>query len=224
MAQEILQTIAKALETHEPQFLVFSELDRDVASQVLAHLEQPKYNFYKSGFRLHYSAPDRYLRLVLSTEIHGSAASWMRSEVATWFGDGRLDVATLYKILGWKTTYENFSGEYATSKKTPDLAWTPCINSLHNDYPSVVLESGPSESNTQLMRDSLVWLQGTDGAVKSVFPILEDNRPDPYITIDEFFSGSPPAGLDPEEQLPLGLRRLRGLFKGTIQQSGHLTA
>lgn len=51
MAQEILQTIGKALETYEPNFLVFTELDRDVASQVLACLEQPKYNFNESGFR-----------------------------------------------------------------------------------------------------------------------------------------------------------------------------
>ena len=66
------------------------------------------------------------------------------------------------------TAYENFSGEYATSKKTPDLAWTPCIDNMPNDYPSVVLESGYSESDAQLMRDSLVWLQGTDGVVKVV--------------------------------------------------------
>ena len=66
-------------------------------------------------------------------------------------------------------------------KKTPDLAWTPCINNTPNDYPSVVLEYGYSESNTQLMRDSLVWLQGTDGAVKVVvlcktFPPGKDNK------------------------------------------------
>ena len=79
------------------------------------------------------------------------------------------------------TAHENFSGEYATSKKTPDLAWTPCIDNTPNDYPSVVLESGYSESDAQLMRDSLVWLQGTDGAVKVVvlcktFPPSKDNK------------------------------------------------
>ena len=51
--------------------------------------------------RFHYSAPDRYLRLVLSTDIHESAAGWMRSEVSFWFGDRRLDAATLNKIIGW---------------------------------------------------------------------------------------------------------------------------
>ena len=105
MAQEILQEISKALETHEPNPLVFTELDRDVASQVLALLKQPKYNFDKSGFRhvfrLHYSAPDRYLRLVLLTDIHESVAGWMRREVSIWFGDRRLDAATLDKIIGW---------------------------------------------------------------------------------------------------------------------------
>ena len=51
MAQAILQAIDKAVETHEPNFLVFAELDRDAASQILTRIEQPKYNFNKSGFR-----------------------------------------------------------------------------------------------------------------------------------------------------------------------------
>ncbi|PUU74396.1 hypothetical protein B9Z19DRAFT_1092998 [Tuber borchii] len=145
-------------------------------------------------------------------------------------------------------------------KKTPDLAWTPCIDSLPNDYPSVVLESGYRESDAQLMRDSLAWLQGTDGAVKvvvlcktlppdtdnkiratlsicrrmgngqiirdewSVFPIPDNSRPDPYITIDEFFSGSVPARLDQWARLALSLQRLRSVLGGIIQRCGHLTA
>ncbi|PUU74395.1 hypothetical protein B9Z19DRAFT_1068247 [Tuber borchii] len=106
MAQAILQAIDNAVEAHEPKSLVFDELDRDVASQVLAHLEQPKYSFGESGFRLHYSAPDRYLKLVSSTEIHESAAGWMMREVTFWFGDGRLDAAALDKIMGWKPSNE----------------------------------------------------------------------------------------------------------------------
>lgn len=51
--------------------------------------------------RLHYSAPDRYLRLVLTTDIFESVAGWMRREVSIWFGDRRLDAATLDKIIGW---------------------------------------------------------------------------------------------------------------------------
>ncbi|KAG0633347.1 hypothetical protein HOY80DRAFT_896651, partial [Tuber brumale] len=59
-------------------------------------------------------------------------------------------------------------GDYDGSKKTPDLAWTPCINDIPRDYPFVVMESGLSESDTQLINDSWLWLEGTGGVARVV--------------------------------------------------------
>ncbi|KAG0134807.1 hypothetical protein HOY82DRAFT_474859, partial [Tuber indicum] len=62
-----------------------------------------------------------------------------------------------------------FVGAFANSGKTPDLAYTPIINGIRREFPTVVLESGWSESRAQLVRDARVWLEGSAGAVKVVF-------------------------------------------------------
>lgn len=60
--------------------------------------------------------------------------------------------------------------------------------------------------------------------IQSVFPVDDENLEDPFITIDELFSGSTPAAADPNTQLPLSMQRLRKMLARDIQQSGRLTA
>ncbi|KAG0129690.1 hypothetical protein HOY82DRAFT_563898 [Tuber indicum] len=168
MAEEKLAIIWKALEAHHPKFLIFTDLDREIALQILGVLERQKYKFDRSGFRLHYSTPDRYLRLVLPTMLQECPVDWMINERITWSGEGRLDWSHSNKVMTSKPTFDNFTGDYAGSTKTPDLAWTPRINGMLTDYPSVVLESGFMESIIQMMNDGRVWLQGASGAVRVV--------------------------------------------------------
>ncbi|CUS12289.1 unnamed protein product, partial [Tuber aestivum] len=62
-----------------------------------------------------------------------------------------------------------FVGAFAGSKKTADLSWSPRINDGElTEFPTIVLESGWSESQAQLERDSQLWFQGSAGAVKVV--------------------------------------------------------
>ena len=60
--------------------------------------------------------------------------------------------------------------------------------------------------------------------IQSVFPVDDETLEDPFITVDELFSGSTPAGADPNTQLPLGMQCLRKMLARDIQQSGRLTA
>ncbi|KAG0638370.1 hypothetical protein HOY80DRAFT_1023181 [Tuber brumale] len=108
--------------------------------------------------RLHYPARDGYLRLVMPTELHECPVAWMGAECGKWLAHRRLSLANLYQIRCWKPTCDSFMGDYAGS----------CINNVRRDYSSVILESGLSESDTQLMSDSLPWLEGTGGAVRVV--------------------------------------------------------
>ncbi|KAG0138805.1 hypothetical protein HOY82DRAFT_666323 [Tuber indicum] len=48
------------------------------------------------------------------------------------------------------------------------LALTPFTNGIRREYPSVILESSWSESETQLINDTHRWPYGTGGAVKVV--------------------------------------------------------
>ncbi|KAG0642268.1 hypothetical protein HOY80DRAFT_951164 [Tuber brumale] len=168
MAQEILQVIRKALENHDTEFLVFTDLDRSAASLILANLEDPKYNLHESGFLLHYSARDGYLRLARPTVPHEYTGGWMVAQCGTWLAQNHISYANFRQIWSSRHTYRSFMGDYAGSKKMPDMAWTPFINKVRRDYPSVVLESGLAESDTQLMRDSRLWLEGTGGRVRVV--------------------------------------------------------
>jgi len=64
--------------------------------------------------------------------------------------------------------HKNFVGVFAGSGKTADLAYTPIINGIRREFPTVVLESGWSEAQVQLHRNAQVWLEGSAGAVKVV--------------------------------------------------------
>jgi hypothetical protein len=80
--------------------------------------------------------------------------------------------STLWNFLVYTNDligHNNFVGAFAGSGKTPDLAYTPIINGIRREFPTVVLESGWSESRVQLVRDARVWLEGSAGAVKVVF-------------------------------------------------------
>ncbi|KAG0123170.1 hypothetical protein HOY82DRAFT_495419, partial [Tuber indicum] len=66
------------------------------------------------------------------------------------------------------TLYDTFVG-FADSKKTPDLCYSPLVNGVTTEFPTIVLELGWNESQAQLERDSQLWLEGSAGAVKVIF-------------------------------------------------------
>ena len=51
MAQPILDIIGKAFKTHHPESLRFFDLDRDVATEILACLDSPEYDIDESCYR-----------------------------------------------------------------------------------------------------------------------------------------------------------------------------
>jgi len=73
-----------------------------------------------------------------------------------------------------KQEYDNFIGRYQTSIKEGDLTFVPRISptwAIAAEFPSVVLESGWTESPEQLNRDATLWQQGSGGRVRVVVQV-----------------------------------------------------
>ncbi|KAG0134971.1 hypothetical protein HOY82DRAFT_634089 [Tuber indicum] len=177
IAKQIVRKIRKVQKTFDPPLLIFADIHRELGSEILALLYRPGYHFDESCIRLHYSAPDRYLRIAIPTPICEAGVAWMQNEFTSWMLNDLRGIANLSKIACCRPTQDRFIGDYAGSRKVPDWSWTPLINSVPIAYPSVVLESGWVESSEQLIKDSHLWLSGTAGAVKVVI-LCKAFRPD----------------------------------------------
>ncbi|CUS08063.1 unnamed protein product [Tuber aestivum] len=105
----------------------------------------------------------------MASRLHEVPVAWMRTEYGYWIGHGLLPLSVHHLIGDVLSSYDNFVGAFAGSKKTADLSWSPRINDGElTEFPTIALESGWSESQAQLERDSQLWLQGSAGAVKVV--------------------------------------------------------
>ncbi|RPA89429.1 hypothetical protein L873DRAFT_1822871 [Choiromyces venosus 120613-1] len=104
----------------------------------------------------------------MPTALHESAVSWMRKEFNLWMYYHLLTPTAVRTIMDALITHDHFLGAFADSSKTLDLAYSPCINGIRRAFPTVVLESGWSESQAQLLCDRQLWQAGSAGAVKIV--------------------------------------------------------
>ncbi|KAG0138225.1 hypothetical protein HOY82DRAFT_596306 [Tuber indicum] len=169
MASEILRAIDQAFASGRYEPLVFKQLDPTVSSQVLETLkDREENNSNTPRLRFHFIAPDGYLRVVMPSGLHESAVFWMRNEMSLWIYQGLLTPTATRAILDGPLTHENFLGIFNGSCKIPDIAYIPCINRIRAQFPAIVLESGWSESEAQLLRDCQLWQQGSAGSVKVV--------------------------------------------------------
>ncbi|KAG0635376.1 hypothetical protein HOY80DRAFT_1093753 [Tuber brumale] len=168
MATQILQVIKEALETRNHELLVFRELDPKVSSEILDNLLHPIDKTTPFGCRIHFVAPDGYLKVVMPTPLHETAVSWLSGEVNWLVYYGLLTPAAFGPLRSGLITYENFVGDFEGSSKTPDLSYNPHINEIKREFPTIVLESGWAESEAQLLRDLQLWQEGSAGAVRIV--------------------------------------------------------
>ena len=70
----------------------------------------------------------------------------------------------------------NFMGVFQNCKKEPDCALIPLRQDI--EYPTIVLETGYSESSVRLDHDAWLWHLGMGGAVRVVLllKIYQPNR------------------------------------------------
>ncbi|PUU78303.1 hypothetical protein B9Z19DRAFT_1127014 [Tuber borchii] len=168
MAAQILAQIHSAFKARSCESLTFSELDPSVSAEILKNLLGQK-DTRDLGLRIHFIAPDGYLRIVMASRLHETAVTWMRMEYGLWICHGLLTPSAVCSISDSLSLYDTFVGTFENCKKTPDLCYSPMVNGVMTEFPTIVLESGWLETEAQLKRDSQLWLQGSAGAVRVVF-------------------------------------------------------
>lgn len=83
--------------------------------------------------------------------------------------------------------FSQFGDGYNTSRKEPDM----CIRPVDMALPSIVLESGWSETRQQLYRDRDPWLHGGSGLVQLVIVIKWTNNAVIFLPFEAFFAPTP---------------------------------
>ncbi|EEP77852.1 predicted protein [Uncinocarpus reesii 1704] len=104
----------------------------------------------------------------MPTLLHDCHQEWIKDEMYDMTRAGFLSDAEL-KFLRTRvgTTFKTFGGIWENSRKDPDL----CLLGYGQFLPTVVMESGYSESRPQLQADMRLWLKGGAPAVQLVLII-----------------------------------------------------
>ncbi|KAG0640494.1 hypothetical protein HOY80DRAFT_1068954 [Tuber brumale] len=120
MATQILQVIKEALETHNHELLVFTELDPKVSSEILDNLLHPMDK--TTAF-----ATDGYLKVVMPTALHETAVRWMVEQLVFWGYDHLLTPAAIRAVWCGLITYDNFVGAFGARQKHQTFPSTPIL-------------------------------------------------------------------------------------------------
>ncbi|KAG0637832.1 hypothetical protein HOY80DRAFT_226334 [Tuber brumale] len=170
MAEKAFYTILKAIKSGEPESLEFADLAPADSTQIIESLSVHTGHLEEHRFRVHFSAPDHHLRVVMPSYLHESAASWLGRQFAQWLAHGLFSEEAADAILMPPSPrVDNFTGVYASSVKEPDYAFVPIHpDGSRRDFPSVVLESGWASTAPDLARDRRLWHEGSGGRVMVV--------------------------------------------------------
>ncbi|KAJ9310804.1 hypothetical protein DTO271D3_8939 [Paecilomyces variotii] len=146
----------------EEKTLVY-DTDVDTVQGVIKELDRTREN---RSLRLSYDSQHQVLKLVaMPSPIHDCHQPWLHSAIRAWTLGGLLlpqEADDLEVLTG--TRFESFRAPYTSSRKEPDQ----CIMPATMTVPTVVVESGWSESRPQLHRDRDLWLLGGSGSVQLV--------------------------------------------------------
>ncbi|GAA82748.1 hypothetical protein AKAW_00863 [Aspergillus luchuensis IFO 4308] len=109
--------------------------------------------------RVSYNSLEKTLWVrAMPTYLHDAHQQWVMSAMLDWAYNGSVKKGEHLRItFGVGTTFEIFIGAYASSSKEPDLY----LSARPDRIPSVVIESGWTESFPCLRIDKDLWLRGT---------------------------------------------------------------
>ncbi|EEH11365.1 ornithine decarboxylase antizyme [Histoplasma capsulatum G186AR] len=95
----------------------------------------------------------------MPTELHDAHQRWAIDALVEWTQDGLLSREEQRALdAGVGTTFDGFTGVYQGSYKEPDFFF----RADNDDFPSIVMESGWSESLPYLRADKDLWIKGND--------------------------------------------------------------
>ncbi|KAL5359507.1 hypothetical protein BJX96DRAFT_174410 [Aspergillus floccosus] len=158
VARDIFENILKELATAS-QFkeLIYENIgDHDwllLSESLASHSEVERRHP-----RINYNSHTHVLRIkIMLTELHDVHQRWVVNAIGRWALTGLTNLQENELIgFGVGTTFKGFTGLYQSSEKEPDLFLRPDTTA----FPTVVIESGWSESFPYLRRDKDLWMQG----------------------------------------------------------------
>ncbi|KAL1885381.1 hypothetical protein Plec18167_000874 [Paecilomyces lecythidis] len=148
----------------EEETISYHNIDVETARDVIQELERTNEG---RSLRLSYNSRLQELKLVLmSSPIHDSHQPWLNHRIIHWMLEGLLlpqQAEDDLRVLSG-TRFSSFEAPYASSHKEPDQ----CIRPKGLDLPTLVVESGWSESRSVLHNDRDLWLIGGSRVVQAV--------------------------------------------------------
>ncbi|XRM47493.1 hypothetical protein ABZX51_010464 [Aspergillus tubingensis] len=159
VAQKIVAEIVKFVpSTVEYTELTYEEVEPEDGLRVARTLaEHPEIE--RRSSRVSFNSVEKTLWIrVKPNFLHNAHQQWVMSAMLDWAYNGLVKKGERRKIaFGVGTRFEGFIGAYTSSSKEPDLY----LSARTDRVPSVVIESGWSESFPRLRIDKDLWLGGT---------------------------------------------------------------
>ncbi|RPA89684.1 hypothetical protein L873DRAFT_615409 [Choiromyces venosus 120613-1] len=125
--------------------------------------------------RIHWFACDKILKVAMPSKLHECPAEWLNEMTTKACRNGLIaEVWDETMRISPSPEYNNFVGKYAGSVKEADWTFLPLVGpdrAKKAEFPSVVLESGCSESAKKLHRDARLWKVGSGGEVRVVLQV-----------------------------------------------------
>jgi len=158
---EILNKLHRQLNKgEEEQWLEWDSVDTAIAEQVDQELERTLEN---QRIKFTYDSSTQTLCvMIMPQNIRECHVPWLNVSWSIFLANGLLTLPELKSIaIHGSTRFTGFLGRYTSSRKEPDAHIIP--DSLN--MPTIVVESGWSESRVRLHRDRDLWLIGGRGSV-----------------------------------------------------------
>ncbi|KAG0642495.1 hypothetical protein HOY80DRAFT_1036437 [Tuber brumale] len=173
-AEKVFYTIRDAIKSGKPEVLQFANLDLAVSNLVLDSLfDRVNSHLEEHSFRVHFSALDHHLTVVMPNLLHEAAGAWLIEQYTRWRVSNLINSEASRAIMKpVSPRIDNFIGPYANTVKEPDFSFLPVgPGRVARDFPSVVLEAGWSSTGVQLTNARRIWHDGSGGRVMVVILI-----------------------------------------------------
>ncbi|KAJ6264514.1 hypothetical protein Dda_0661 [Drechslerella dactyloides] len=148
----------------QDELLTFEGVDRDLALKCYDSLSTPQLRDHKLRFSYDSSSQTLTVFAMPSNE-HECVADWLVKCWGTWLLEGLLPRSSMLDLsMMGSPKQDKFAGRFEGSIKLPDY----CFKMRGLPFPTVVLETGMSESYAKLLRDKDIWITGSAGFTKVV--------------------------------------------------------
>ncbi|KAG0124164.1 hypothetical protein HOY82DRAFT_635229 [Tuber indicum] len=140
-AQKVFYTIRDAIKSGKPEVLEFANLDSAVSDLVLDSLFDPvDSHLEEHSFRVHFSALDHHLMVVMPSFLHEAASVWLIEQCIRWRAANLINSEASRAIMKpVSPRIYNFVRPHANTMKEPDFAFLPVgPGRVARDFPSVV--------------------------------------------------------------------------------------